>query len=83
MATATPDMSRLLDRMEIAGWVTQKRAEDDRRQVSTYITKSGLELLAKLETPTHSFVTRFFAGVPVSKLKAVLKVNDQIRTKLS
>jgi hypothetical protein len=46
------------------------------------ITKSGMELLAKLETPTHDFVTRLFTGAPVSDLKTVLKVNDQIRTKL-
>jgi DNA-binding MarR family transcriptional regulator len=83
MVTATPDMSRLLDRMEKAGWVTRERAEDDRRQVSTYITKSGMELLAKLETPTNDFVMRLFAGAAVSDLKTVLKVNDLIRTKLS
>ena len=83
MVTATPDMSRLLDRMEKAGWVTRERAEDDRRQVSTYITKSGMELLAKLETPTNDFMMRLFAGAAVSDLKTVLKVNDCIRTKLS
>jgi DNA-binding MarR family transcriptional regulator len=83
MVTATPDMSRLLDRMEKAGWVTRERAEDDRRQVSTYITKSGMELLAKLETPTNDFMMRLFAGAAVSDLKTVLKVNDRIRTKLS
>jgi DNA-binding MarR family transcriptional regulator len=83
MVTATPDMSRLLDRMEKAGWVTRERAEDDRRQVSTYITKSGTELLAKLETPTNDFVMRLFAGAAVSDLKIVLKVNDRIRTKLT
>src|ERR1700757_5363192 len=53
MVTATPDMSRLLDRMERAGWVRRERAEDDRRQVSTYITKPGMELLARLEKPTR------------------------------
>ena len=83
MVTATPDMSRLLDRMEKAGWVTRERAEDDRRQVSTHITQSGMELLAKLETPTHDFVTRIFAGAAVSDLKTVLKVNVRIRAKLS
>jgi DNA-binding MarR family transcriptional regulator len=83
MLTATPDMSRLLDRMEKAGWVTRERAEEDRRQMSTHITKSGMELLARLEKPTGEFVTRLFAGATVSDLKAVLKVNDHIRTKLS
>src|SRR5580704_12624833 len=83
MVTATPDMSRLLDRMEKAGWVTRKRAEEDRRQVFTHITKSGMELLTRLEKPTGDFVTPLFAGATVSDLKTVLKVNDQIRTKLS
>jgi DNA-binding MarR family transcriptional regulator len=83
MVTATPDMSRLLDRMEKAGWVTRERAEEDRRQVSTHITKSGVELLARLEKPTGDFVTRLFAGAAASDLKTVLKVNDQMRAKLS
>src|SRR6201989_1413890 len=83
MVTATPDMSRLLDRMERAGWVQRERAEDDRRQVSTHITKSGMELLGRLEQPTGDFVTPLFAGASVSDLKIVLKVNDRIRTKLS
>src|SRR6201996_1272143 len=47
MVTATPDMSRLLDRMEKAGWVRREQAEGDRRQVSTFITKPGLEKLEK------------------------------------
>jgi DNA-binding MarR family transcriptional regulator len=83
MVTATPDMSRLLDRMERAGWVTRERAEDDRRQVSTYITKSGMELLETLERPIRDFLARLFDGVAVNDLKAILKVNDQIRTQLS
>src|SRR5580658_10192288 len=83
MVTATPDMTRLLDRMEKAGWVTRERAEEDRRQVFTHITKSGMELLARLEKPTGDFVTPLFAGAEISELKIVLKVNDQIRTKLA
>src|ERR1700733_13864394 len=83
MVTATPDMTRLLDRMEKAGWVTRERAEEDRRQVSTHITKSGMELLARLEKPPGEFVTGLFTGVTTRDLKTVLKVNDQIRTKLS
>jgi DNA-binding MarR family transcriptional regulator len=83
MVTATPDMTRLLDRMEKSGWVTRKRAVEDRRQVSTHITKSGMELLARLERPTGDFVTPLFAGATTSDLKTVLKVNDQIRAKLS
>src|SRR5580693_5114470 len=72
MVTATPDMTRLLYRMEKAGWVTRERAEEDRGQVSTHITRSGMELLARLEKPTGSLVTPFFAGAKTSDLKTVL-----------
>jgi len=50
--------------------------------VFTHITKSGVELLARLEKPTGDFVTPLFAGIAISDLKIVLMVNDQIRTKL-
>ena len=83
MVTATPDMTRLLDRMEKSGWVTRERAVEDRRQVSTHITKSGMALLARLEKPTGDFVMSLFTGATTRDLKTVLKVNDQIRTKLS
>jgi DNA-binding MarR family transcriptional regulator len=83
MVTATPDMTRLLDRMEKAGWVTRERAEEDRRQVSTHITQSGMELLARLEKPTGDFVTPLFAGVSIRDLRTLLKVNDRLRTTLS
>ena len=82
MVTATPDMTRLLDRMEKAGWVTRERAEEDRRQVSTHITKSGMELLARLEEPTGDFVAPLFTGAGISDLRIVLKVNDRIRANL-
>ena len=83
MVTATPDMSRLLDRMERAGWVTRERAEGDRRQVSTYITTSGMKLLETLEKPIREFLARLFDGTAVNDLKTILKFNDQIRTQLS
>jgi DNA-binding MarR family transcriptional regulator len=69
--------------MEKAGWVTRERAEDDRRQVSTYITKSGMELLETLERPIRDFLARLFDGAAVNDLKTTLKFNDQIRAQLS
>ena len=83
MVTATPDMSRLLDRIEKAGWVTREQSEDDRRQVSTYITKPGMELLASLERPVRDFVARIFDDAAVGDLKTMLKVNERVRAKLS
>jgi DNA-binding MarR family transcriptional regulator len=53
MVAATPDLSRLLDRMERSGRVMRERAEDDRREVATYITESGMERLATPQERLH------------------------------
>ena len=79
MVTAAADMSRLLDSMERLGWPTRKQAGKDRRQVCSFITTSGVELLATLERPLRDFHARIFEGAKISDLKTMIKVNDQIR----
>ena len=51
MLTRMPDMTRLLDRMEEAGWVTRSREREDRRMVLTRITAAGRQLLQELDAP--------------------------------
>ena len=81
MVASTPDMSRLLDRMEKAGWITRERAEDDRRQVSTFITDSGQKLLTVIEDPVHEQVHRLFEGIKSTDLKMLVDVLAQIRNR--
>jgi len=83
MVTATPDMSRLLDRMERSGWITRERDEDDRRQVSTFITDSGRKLLTLMESPINQQTHRLLEGVKSSDLKMLLDVLAQIRNRHS
>jgi DNA-binding MarR family transcriptional regulator len=80
MVAATPDMSRLLERMEKSGWITRERAEDDRRQVSTFITDSGKELLEIIESPLGDEVHRLFESVKATDLKMLIEVLAQIRS---
>ena len=81
MVAATPDMSRLLDRMENSGWITRERDENDRRQVSTFITDSGKKLLAVIEGPVNQQTHRLLEGVKSSDLKMLLDVLAQIRNR--
>ena len=53
MLTRMPDMTRLLDRMEEAGWVTRAREREDRRMVLTRISAAGQELLKQLDAPVN------------------------------
>jgi DNA-binding MarR family transcriptional regulator len=80
MVAATPDMSRLLERMEKSGWITREQDENDRRQVSTFITDSGKELLAMIERPFHEQIHRLFNGIRSTDLKMLLDVLAQIRS---
>ena len=81
MVAAARDMSRLLDCMEKSGWITRERAEDDRRQVSTFITDSGKKLLTIIEGPVHEQTHRLFEGVKSTDLKMLVDVLAQIRSR--
>lgn len=49
LLTRMPDATRLLDRMEKAGLITRVRESDDRRLVSTKLTKKGRQLVDDLD----------------------------------
>lgn len=45
----TPDVTRLLNRLERNGFIRRERAEHDRRVVEVIITQKGLDLLAEMQ----------------------------------
>src|SRR5205823_12001244 len=47
----TPDVTRLVDRLEAAGLAERARTAADRRVVLVRITPAGRELLARLDQP--------------------------------
>lgn len=51
MVNRDPDVTRLLDRLERRGLVRRAREERDRRVVVARISKAGLALLTRLDTP--------------------------------
>jgi DNA-binding MarR family transcriptional regulator len=51
MVARTPDVTRLVDRLEAAGLAERRRTAADRRVVLVRITPAGLELLAQLDQP--------------------------------
>jgi DNA-binding MarR family transcriptional regulator len=53
MITRMPDVTRLVDRLEDAGWVTRCRTPQDRRLVLVKVTPAGLDLLARLDQPVR------------------------------
>ncbi|MGI8619278.1 MAG: MarR family winged helix-turn-helix transcriptional regulator [Gemmatimonadaceae bacterium] len=49
LLTRMPDATRLLDRMEKAGLISRSREQDDRRLVTTRLTRKGRQLVDELD----------------------------------
>ncbi len=69
MITRTPDITRLVDRLEQAGWVQRRRDPDDRRIVRVQITAAGLELLSRLDQPVRDLHKRQLGHLSRSELR--------------
>ena len=79
MLTRMPDVTRLLNRMEEAGLVERARGGEDRRMVSTRITKNALRLLARLDTVVHDSQQQYFQGVSKQQLLTLIQVLTSVR----
>jgi len=79
MLTRMPDVTRLLDRMEEAGLVERTRDTEDRRMVSSRITKKSMQLLADLDPLVADNEKHFFAGISRDQIQTLIDVLDVVR----
>lgn len=63
MVTRVPDVTRILDRLEGAGWIARARSDRDRRVVHSVITASGRDLLARIDGPVRDLHRAQFASL--------------------
>jgi DNA-binding MarR family transcriptional regulator len=68
MITRVPDITRLVDRLEQGGLVERRRTRDDRRVVLVSITKTGLDLLTKLDRPGDDLIDTMLGHLSKSEL---------------
>ena len=71
MVTPSPDMPRLVDRLEAAQLVTKTRCENDRRVVWVNLTKDGKALLKQLEQPLTDLHKSQLGHLSESELKTL------------
>ncbi len=76
----TPDVTRLLVRLESAGWVRRQRAEHDRRVVEVEITDAGRTLLAALDGPMAETTERLTHHLSNDDLKSLSGLLETMRT---
>jgi DNA-binding MarR family transcriptional regulator len=82
MLTRMPDMTRLLDRMEAAGLVSRQRDTEDRRLVSTRITRRGIELLDSLEEDVAAEHRRLLGHLGPQRLQTLIDLLAAVREPL-
>src|SRR5215213_4754622 len=79
MLTRMPDVTRLLDRMEEAGLVERTRDNEDRRMVTSRITKKSLDLLAELDPLVAENEKQSFSGISRDQIQTLIDVLDAVR----
>lgn len=79
MLTRMPDVTRLLDRMAEAGLVERTRDNEDRRMVTSRITKKSMQLLADLDPIVAENEKTFFSGISRDQIQTLIDVLDVVR----
>lgn len=79
MLTPVPDVTRLLDRLEGAGYVSRARDTTDRRYVIARITEEGLDVLAALDEPVKRLHDRQLGHLSEAELERLSQLLEKAR----
>lgn len=80
MITRDPDVTRLLDRLEMRKLISRCRDAEDRRTVRARITPEGLKVLARLEEPVQGTHRRQLGHLGRERLRSL---NELLRVSRS
>jgi DNA-binding MarR family transcriptional regulator len=79
LLTHDPDITRLLDRMEVRGMVVRERSKEDRRLVITCVSQEGLDLVNSIDRPLKEMLKGSVGKVSKSALAALIETLEQVR----
>ena len=72
------DASRIVDRLHKKGWLERKTCAADKRLVDVLITKSGLDLLAKIDGPMND-MGELFSSISEEEALVLNQILDKLR----
>ena len=73
-----PTVTRIVDRLEVAGYVERERRSQDRRKVCLSLTELGQQRLETLPTPLHDQFLDRLKRLKSAERKALLRSLEQI-----
>jgi DNA-binding MarR family transcriptional regulator len=79
LLTRVPDVTRLLDRLELKALVARTRLTNDRRVVVAKITQRGLRLLARIDEPVAVMHQEQFAHMNPEDLGRLCSLLEMVR----
>jgi len=79
MLTRMPDMTRLLDRMERSGLVARTRKDEDRRMVTTRLTREGRQLIDSIDADAAREQKRRFRSLSDTQLHALIDLLQAVQ----
>ncbi len=74
-----PDVTRMLDRMELMGLVRRERSSEDRRQMNTFLTDAGAALLQRLDRPIEEEHERQLKHLSEEQLRTLITLSTLAR----
>ena len=75
---SAPTVSRILDKMEKAGYISRERRSKDRRRVCVSLTDTGWQRLENLPTPLHEEFLKRLNGLDPIECLGLLKALERI-----
>lgn len=82
MIQRSPDITRLIQRLELAGYVTRSRDSKDNRIVRTHIQPSGIELLESMDADIRT-MNDVFGVLTEEQQIALIAVLQAIRADIN
>ncbi len=82
MIEQTPGVTRIVDRLEIKGWVRRERGATDRRKVICYLTEAGTKLLSDLDQPIADGDIAALSDLSEDDTEALLRILAEFRAGL-
>ena len=79
MINRDPDITRLVDRLELRRFVERSREREDRRVIMTRITPAGLQLLKELDGPIKEYHRRLLGHLGQRRLRSLIRLLEVAR----
>jgi len=76
-------LTRLIDRMEDAGWIERQRDPNDRRAVQLHLTPAIQPLLDKMHAHANASHDAAFAGISKTDETKMQEILEQIKSNLT